>query len=429
MNVHDLEFDEVLPLLSTPAAAHDRFHLDRRRFIQGAVTLGAATALPLVRSGRARAASAVGADEGILVVVFLGGGNDGLNTVAPISGAHRGTYERARGGLALGAGSLRPLDDGWGLHPSLGYLHARYRRGDVAVIQGAGLPVADLSHFTATATTMRGGTGDGTGWLGRFLDGVTESGSGMRGMVLGTSIPLYLQGRQAKVTAVPHDGAMWGADRSKSGDAALLDAVGSFAAAPSGLGPWGDAVAQSTAAAVGTAATISKVFQPTTDATGLPRDLVLAARLLNADLGARVVGVTLGGWDTHIAQGGVHQAQLTELDHAIEAFFATLAPRFRNRVTMLVQSEFGRRPEANASFGTDHGTAGLQLVIGSGVRGGRHGAPPALDRLDDRGNVVPTVDFREAYAQILDRWLRADSKQLLGGRFSGLDLFSGSPRP
>jgi uncharacterized protein (DUF1501 family) len=329
--------------------------------------------------------------------------------------------------VALSPAALRPLDGGWGFHPALGHLHRRYRQGQVAVVQGAGQPENDLSHFTATAATMRGGRNDGTGWVGRFLDGVSESGSGMRAMTVGSSVPLYLQGRQAKVTAVPRDGGMWGSDRRARSEATLLAAVESFGAEATGLGPWGDAVAASNRAAIGTAATITKVFNPPITAGELGYDLILAARLLNADLGTRVIGVQLGGWDTHIAQTGVQAAKLGDLDRSIEAFFATLAPRLRDRVTMLVQSEFGRRPDANASLGTDHGTAGVQLLIGSGVKGGRHAAAPALDKLDERGNVVPTVDFRAAYAQILDRWLRADAKQVLGGSYAGLDLFRGSP--
>ena len=64
-------------------------------------------------------------------------------------------------------------------------------------------------------------------------------------------------------------------------------------------------------------------------------------------------------------------------------------------------SEFGRRPEENGDGGTDHGTAAPLFVIGDHVKGGLHGAQPSLTNLDDDGNLVPTVDFRAVYANVL----------------------------
>jgi uncharacterized protein (DUF1501 family) len=92
-----------------------------------------------------------------------------------------------------------------------------------------------------------------------------------------------------------------------------------------------------------------------------------------------------------------------------------------------VVSEFGRRAYANSSFGTDHGSAGLALLVGNGVRGGLHGALPSLMALDPTGGLVPTVDFRSVYGAVLDRWLDADAGQVLGGSYPQLDLFSAAP--
>ena len=82
------------------------------------------------------------------------------------------------------------------------------------------------------------------------------------------------------------------------------------------------------------------------------------------------------------------------LDNAIDAFFANISPTFRSRVTIMTFSEFGRRPEDNDTSGTDHGTAGVQLLVGDRVGGGLHGAQPSLTALDGNGNLVPQVDFR-----------------------------------
>ncbi|HEV7887592.1 MAG TPA: DUF1501 domain-containing protein [Acidimicrobiales bacterium] len=430
----DLEFDEALPLLSVPAEVHDPRTLSRRRFIQGALLAGAATALPVIRgTDRAGAASPVGAGDGILVVAFLGGGNDGLNTLVPQSGPARARYDQIRPAVSVPAASLLPVGGGWGLHPSLGALQARYRRGQVALVQGAGIAEPDLSHFTATARTMRGSfNGAASGWLGRYLDELPDWDSGMRAMAVASSVPLYLVGARAKVTAIPSHGSLWGADRSDPQEALLMDAVSQLGSQPSGLGRWGDALAANGRDAVRQAQVVDRIVQPSPGAPGLPLDLTLAARLVNADLGTRVVGVTLKGWDTHYAQAGLHAQLLAELDFAIEQFFATLANAYRSRVTLLVQSEFGRRPEQNGSLGTDHGTANLMILAGQNVRGGLHAAAPSLDRLDGRGNLVPSVDHRSVYGSVLERWLGADGRQVLGGSFEHLDLFAappGAPRP
>jgi uncharacterized protein (DUF1501 family) len=433
----DLEFEEALPLLSAPADPRDVGAMSRRRFLQGALAAaGAGVAVPLLRPGDADAAGLgvpLRPDEGVLVSLFLGGGNDGLNTVAPISGPARGRYEQLRRSLALAASDLLPLGDGWGLHPRLGSLHQRFQRGRAAVVQGTGLPAADLSHFTAMAKVMQGRVDneDGTGWLGRFVDGLSDGDSGMRALSVG-SVPMTLNGARVRTTSIPSNGKMYGADRGKEADRLVLETIEQLAAAPTGLGPWGDRIAATGRAALSEAATFATAFGAASGGRGVGHDLAVAAQLINLDVGARVVCVTTGGFDTHTTQAGQHAALLGELDAAIDAFFANLDARFARRTAVLVQSEFGRRPHANGALGTDHGTAAPMLLVGENVRGGVHAAAPDLGRLDERGNLVPTVDFRAVYAQVLERWLGADAGQVLGGRFAGLDLFAagpGQPRP
>jgi uncharacterized protein (DUF1501 family) len=431
VHVDDLEFEEALPLLSVAAEA-DPEGLSRRRFVQGAVAASLGLSLPLLRArdaGAAESAARLGPGEGVLVSVFLGGGNDGLNMLAPISGAARGHYDRLRAGLAVPAASLLPVGDGWGLHPQMDALHRRFRAGQVALIQGTGLPVQDLSHFTAAGKVMQGNLSStsGTGWLGRFLDGLPDSPGGLRGLSSSTSVPLSLVGARSKATTVPSSGDMWGADRAPAGQAALIDAVAALGAAPSGFGRWGDAVAASGAQAIAEARTMSQLFAPDPGPAGPARDLLLAARLINLDLGARAIAVTFGGWDTHAAQKGNHEALMQRLDDALDVFFANLQPAFRKRVAVLVQSEFGRRPQASASFGTDHGNPAPMLLLGENVVGGIAGSPPDLSRLDDRGNPAPTVDFRSVYATVLERWLGADARQVLGQNLAQLGLFRAPP--
>ncbi|MEQ1786277.1 MAG: DUF1501 domain-containing protein, partial [Acidimicrobiales bacterium] len=427
----DPDYEDLLPLLSVPAAQHDPglAGVTRRRFLQGTLAGAGAVGLSSTRWAREAFASPIAASDGILVMLMQGGGNDGLNTLAPISGTDRTRYQTLRGGLALPAAELLPAADGYGFHPRLPKLRARYAAGRVAVVRGVGQPANDLSHFTSMATFMAGSSGPSrsSGWLGRYLDGVSEFDSGMRGITFSSSVPLHLLGSRAKVTAVPDQGGMWGSDVTERWERSAFAAAQAYAAAPTGLSAWGDRVAANGKTAIDMAQTIDGLYHPDLTTTGLVRDLTLAARLINANLGTRVIGVSIGGWDTHSAQLYDHGELLGEVDDAIEAFFTTLAPAFRDQTTLATFSEFGRRPERNDSNGTDHGTAGVMLVVGENVRGGLHGLAPSLTAFDPRGNLVPTVDFRSVYATLLDRWLDGDPAAVLGGTFEQLDLFTNVP--
>jgi uncharacterized protein (DUF1501 family) len=403
--------------------------ITRRGFIgTAAATAGLATVVPAWFADRAGAATPVASTDGILVVITLGGGNDGLNTVVPRGGANRGTYEQLRGAVAIPAGELLPLDPAgaYGLHPSLTGLTQRYAAGKVAIVQGTGVTSAlDLSHFTSMATVMAGTSTAArtSGWLGRFLDGVSEWETGLRGVALGASVPLHLVGTRAKVTAVPADGAVWGADTSARWERQAFDAVRAMAAKPTGLGVWPDKVATVSRDAVEQAKFVGQVLTPPPTVPGLPADLTIAARLLNLNLGVRVLSASFGSFDTHAGQLQGHAALLKHLDDGIEAFYATLRPELAPQVAFVVVSEFGRRASANASSGTDHGAASHTLVIGDRVKGGLHAAYPSLTTLDSSGSLVPSVDFRSVYRTVLDQWMRADGAGLVGSSFTPLDLF------
>jgi uncharacterized protein (DUF1501 family) len=425
--VPDLDFADILPSLSDPAELHDP-GLSRRRFLQGLLAAGVVTtAVPSWMAGKAHAAAnPLGAGEGVLVVAILGGGNDGLNTHAPISGPTRGRYEKLRSSLAIPAAALLPTGDDHGLHPSLPLLHNRYKKGQVAIVRGAGFPVTPLSHGEAMANMMAGSSNGSasTGWLGRYLDGVSDSRGGLRGLAVSPSVPLYLRGVDARITTVSETPSPEPGDVDS---VAIRKVLRGYSAQPTGLGPLGDELATTARESLDRGGMLQPIYGGTLPAGGITRDLALAARLVNMNLGARVIGVTLDGFDTHLGQASTQVALFSALDAAIEGFFATLAPAYRNRTTLLAVSEFGRRAGKNSSGGTDHGAANLMLLAGDNVRGGLHAAESSLDQLDDRLNLKPTVDTRSVYASVLHRWLGADPKQVLGKAYPELDLFKAAP--
>jgi uncharacterized protein (DUF1501 family) len=426
----DTDFASVYPQLCRPETPSG---LTRRRFLQAGIA-GAGAAVVLANpwrrglSGLATAAAAtpLNAGDGILVLIMLGGGNDGLNTVIPIGD---GAYYSSRPTLAIPAAQALPLAPGWGLHPSLVHLKTRWDAGHVAIVQGVGYPNPNLSHFDSMDTWMRGTTtapaANPTGWLGRWLDGLT-SPAGLKAVAIDTSCPLYLAGATTQAVALPTalDGA-FGADRSDPSDGRMFDAISLLGQGPSGLGPWGDALAANGTKTMALGATIAPEYQPALPPGDLTPQLVLAARLINANLGVQVIGTGFGSFDTHTTEAGFHAAQLSELDTAVQAFYDTLSPAWAGWVTVMTFSEFGRRVDCNDSAGTDHGTASCQFVIGSGVQGGLAGRAPSLTALDPDGNLIMTTDFRTVYATVLDHCLHANPATILGGDFGTLPLFTG----
>lgn len=420
----DLEYPEISELLSTPAAAIPG-QVTRRRFLQGAVaSAGALSLLPSSFDALAQAATPVGPNDGILIVIQLGGGNDGLNMVPPRASSR---YQALRGALAIT--DPLPISSSFGLHPALRKLKARYDSGRVAIVQGVGQTGDDHSHFSSTATWMAGTatSSRSTGWLGRWLDGVPESADGLRAVTIGSSVPLHLAGSSAVITALDTGGSLFGSDTSSPAYVAAYDAVSSFADTPSGKGQWGDELARAGALAIDLAGELDPLFTPALAGDSLSAQLTLAARLINADLGIRVVNASFGSFDTHDNQLAEQQALLAELDAGIEAFYAALAPTWARRVTLLTFSEFGRRAAANASKGTDHGNASNLLVIGDNVHGGLYGQALDLDHLDGRGDPNTNVDFRSVYASVLAGWLDADVAEVMGGTYEDLHLFRGDP--
>ncbi|MGH9116106.1 MAG: DUF1501 domain-containing protein, partial [Acidimicrobiales bacterium] len=136
----------------------------------------------------------------------------------------------------------------------------------------------------------------------------------------------------------------------------------------------------------------------------------------------KVYQVSFGSFDTHAGERGTHERLLEELDGGVAGFFSALEGSAQAAgVVVMTYSEFGRRVAENASGGTDHGTAAPMFVAGHEVRGGRfYGEQPSLTKLDSNGNLLPSVDFRQVYATVLDRVIGIDPKAVLGGRFATL---------
>ena len=264
-----------------------------------------------------------------------------------------------------------------------------------------------------------------TGWLGRWLD-TFDNGQFSGVTIGGQGVPLHMRGTRTDVTDLPNrEAALFGADRSQDWDVTMFRAINQMR--QSDRSPWSSRVGEVAAQSIDSARAVAGAFaQDLPDASTLLTDMTLAARVINLNLGTRVVNVHQRGYDTHDNQigensgVGEHADLLGDLDLALDTFFAALNPAMAERVVVLVYSEFGRRAQANGSRGTDHGTSNHAFIIGRRIRGGMYGDAPPLGTLDDRGNFRVTVDFRRMYATVVEQVLGSDSRGVLGANFQSV---------
>lgn len=417
----------------------------RRKFLQavGAGVFGGA-ALNAFGPGRfgldrlgfdlhdAFAATPIGPHDGIVVNIVLYGGNDGLNTVVPYTNStYYGIRGPANGNVAIPADQVLALDDSFGLHPNLTYTKSLWDAGQLAIVHGVGYPNPDLSHFTSMAIWMNGSFSagsSGTGWVGRWLDGQSPATADLMAATIGSSVPLHLIGAVRRAVAVPEDGSgMFGTDSDPS-DLRMFDGLRAFSAATGGRGAWHDMYANVLKTHLDLAKDVSPVYSPTPTGDDFVRKMTVAARLINANLGFRVLDLGLDGFDTHDNQPANHPDLLTRLDLGLATFFSTLDPAYYSRVTVMTMSEFGRTPYSNDSAGTDHGTANVLFVIGPTVRGGHYGQPPSFANIADQWDRLDmTTDFRHVLGTMLDGWMGGGAASILGGAYQNLQFFRTGP--
>lgn len=435
MNRSDPSTADVITALSSPVdpALLRGPDLSRRRFLQAAGVAAGASLLPAWLADAAGAATPLGRDQGVLVLLTMGGGNDGLNTFIPVTD---GAYHDARGSLAIPASAALPLSDTRGLNPNLPYLKQRWDAGDVAVIDGVGHEGSTLSHFVSMAQMMAAnpdGRVGSSGWLGRVLDGL--SGDPLTALSLGSSLPLLVQGRHRRAAAIPERAN--DLSRVANPDASELlqyDTIKRLGSS-TGMGELADMVSGSFSQAIDLSGQLAPLIEQEQDEPRVVTKLKLAARLINANLGVRIISIVFGDFDSHANQATMHTERMQELNRGLEAFYSILHRDFGDRTLVVGTSEFGRRVKANAT-GTDHGTANSLFAIGAKVNGGFYGELPSLTNLDRWRNLTPTVDYRQLYGNLTSTWLGADSSEVLGRDWDDLGFLSSpgggtttTPRP
>ena len=429
------------------ALAPARPPMSRRQFLSlAAAGTAAGVAGPALWSQLAAAApaaqsgSATSSTGRTLVLVTLYGGNDGLNTVIPYTNP---AYAAARGELAIDPSTVLDLADGFGLHPGMPRFQALWKARQLAIVHGVGFADPNYSHFESMDIWQTAMPTDpsGTGWLGRWLD--KTNSSPLRAVSIGPSVPTVLAGDKVQAAAIPpgpiqlpgdptqvalyrslaagsnHDPDLLAEARASNANLLEVNTV---------LGP----ILERTAHA--NPLKLTGTEAPTTDgseqslaaangggglsaANTLSTQLSVVANLILANVQSDVYSVELGGFDTHTNELATQATLLGELDTGVGAFVDAISHTARGKETVVViYTEFGRRVQANASEGTDHGWANVVFAAGHPVKGGYYGDPPSLTNLSE-GNQIFTTDFRRVLSTVLDQVIGVDPKDFLGGSF------------
>lgn len=398
--------------------------IDRRRFLAQSVAAGTAA---LVSGGLTAPRFAFAANRADtparFVFLILRGALDGLAAVPPYGDPDYAALRRELAIAPPGAtnGALK-LDERFGLHPSLGFLHEAYGAGELAVVHAVASPYRERSHFDGQDVLEGGGTRShehASGWLNRAIAALPAAPrpAKERGISLGQNVPLVMRG--------PAPVASWSPARLPEVDEDTLQRLTDLYA--------GDALLSRRLADALAAETIADAAGSGMPGSGTrPRgmrgqylDLVKAAAgFLKHDEGPQIAVFDTGGWDTHANQGGARGAlalRLRVLDSALRSLKDALGPRWRDTV-VLVATEFGRTAAANGTRGSDHGTGAAAFLLGGAMRGGRMIADwPGLasGALYQRRDLAPTTDLRAAIKGVLRDHLGVSEGALRDAVFPG----------
>ena len=440
---HDHKNSRIGASLINKEAHHkDHKSWSRRTFLKGLGITGGASMFLKGTPVSALGSSPFGyllnnsPSDRILVMVRLKGGNDGLNTVIPLYDYSE--YANNRPQIRIPESEALNISNELALNPRMENLMPMWENGLMKVVNGVGYTNQNLSHFRSTDIWNSASDSediDESGWLGRFLE---------------NEYPDFFTNPPEKPPAVQIGVVGSILFNGMEGDASnyalsVTDPQELFEIAQSGslydvenLPPcyYGEQLGYVRTVVNQTfryAEPIKEAYDNANNeanymnGSALGRQLALVARLIKGGLGSKFYVVSLDGFDTHANQDNNHGNLLEEIATNMNAFYEDLSyGEWDKLVLSSTFSEFGRRLNQNASGGTDHGTAAPVMLFGPGLNGnGVVGDAPDLSDLDNNGNIKHSIDFRQIYTTILEKWLCIDPsliENIMGDSFNEIDL-------
>jgi uncharacterized protein (DUF1501 family) len=369
-----------------------------------------------------------------LICIFQRGAADALNVVVPHG---EPAYYRMRPTIAIPrpargvAGAAIDLDGFFGLHPALAPFKPLWDRGLLTAVHAVGSPSNTRSHFDAQ-DYMESGTPDnkGTpdGWLNRYLAARGTCAecevTPFRAVSMTPQTPRILEGPSPVIAMNSLDQFTIRTSGSAEAELEALYMTGSSDVVHATGSEMFDAMKMLRAAN-------PEQYRPQNGAeypnSAFAQHLRQIAQLIKADVGLEIAFTDVGGWDTHVNQGGATgqlAGRLDDFSASIAALVTDLGDRMGD-VTILTMSEFGRTARQNGNGGTDHGHASSMFVIGGDVEGHTvHGKWPGLEpeQLNQDRDLALTTDFRSVFSEVVGKHMGATAFERI---FPGFPADSG----
>ena len=395
-------------------------------------------------------------NERILVVVFLKGGNDGLNTIIPITEYDQ--YANLRPDIKIsdsGINSFIELDTTLspeaqvGIHPVGTSFKDLYDSGFARIIQGVGYPLFNLSHFKSTDLWLSGGDGTpenfniASGWMGRYLEAAFPNIS-RSSFLFPDPIGIQLGDKNPSLAFHNHYSEYIASNLTGQDPSSLFGLLNGIGTSPHNQIINSDygieleyimAVENSTNSY---GARITSVYNNGTNSdtdypnSSLANQLKTVARFISGGSTTKIYMVHMNGFDTHGDQviygeshNGQHANLLKDVFDSIKSFQDDLINLgLGHKVLTATFSEFGRRITQNGSNGTDHGNISNMILFGQGVSPGVSGTNLDLTNLTTSGNLLESsmqYDYRSVFKTLIQDWLGADddiTQQAIQGTYN-----------
>jgi len=391
----------------------------------GIAGLSGSVLSPSLFGRAAEAAAAAMANNKILVILELSGGNDGLNTVVPYGDD---AYYRHRPNIGLPKDQLRPLDDHFGLNGGMAGFERLFKDGNMAIVHGCGYDNPSYSHFTSMAYwhTAAPNSGDEYGWVGKLAD--TMAPDAPSNYVVNIAARQSLAVRSERHVPVVFDQPERFTREAFYEEKDELDMIHDVGDVENPSRRFLLDIASSANDASSLVREAWSNYRSPVDYGVNSLDLPKVVSLIDAGMPTKLYYVSYrnNAFDTHVFQNNVHRRLLTYTSDAVFAFLQDLERIGRaDDVALMIFSEFGRRVPENVNLGTDHGAANNMFVVGKQVKGGHYGELPSLTNLAEGDNLAYTTDFRRVYQTMISGWLgQQGSGDLLNGRFTPFDMFT-----
>jgi len=406
-------------------------------------SLAGAACMPIFLE--ALSAEAAAANDTIVVVIGLNGGNDGLNTVIPLKqfaaynalrspAGSGGSIAYSQAQLSLTAFDSTPAhapnqSTQFAFAPSMVPMRQLYATGKLAVIAGIGLPnaeLAPLSHFNGWSDWSTGHINVNAaaippGWLGAALASSTPGPLGATASVAGAELVSSSAAGQGLVVGSPGDFNLnipYYIPQFQLGEAfqKMLSLRPATTVATQAL-----TVTNATVNAVGAMQSYAQLASDyPSQLSDLGQQLQAITQMIMGKSGIRGYVAVSYGFDTHSGQANVHPGLLQDLSTSLQQFYSYLQQKkLSSNVLIVTISDFGRTSHANLSLGTDHGAASVAFVLGDMVKGGLYGDYPSLTKFDVNGNLVVNVDFRNMLSDVIQA-MGGNAKTVLGTTYPKL---------